>query len=211
MFKISELISKVSAKINGAKAKKVLEASAKIAKQGEALKAKAPSAKTAKSTVEKKSVVSKVSNAVFARNTAKTLEAFYSKKNLDKVLSLLESDLAATKTDLFTSKPANIGVRGELAVRENQQFISKAETLNFFSVYKEFKAQERIIAENPSFLKSKVVSKGFERLKAELGIVEQELHASYKKKYVESALSSKLSSINESSKVFVEAQKALLK
>jgi hypothetical protein len=217
MFKLSELFSKVTAGVKGVKAKSILSAGSKIVKQGESLKAKATLAASAKPTkalkspAKKQSVVAKVSEGLFLKNTSKTLEKFYSKNNLAKVFSMLKSDLAATKTELFTSKPANIAVRGDLAVRESQGFISKAESLNFFSVYKEFKAQEKILSENPSLLKSKAISKGFEKLKVELGVVEQELHASYKRKFVESSLNAKLSSINEGSRIFTEAQKALIK
>jgi hypothetical protein len=218
MFKLSELLSKVAGRFKSSKVTSVLSAGSKIAKQGESLKTKAAAvakpSKAAKELVSKapkQSVVAKVSEGLFLKNTSKTLEKFYSKNNLSKISSMLESDLAVTKTELFTSKPTNLAVRGELAVRENQNFISKAESLNFFSVFKEFKAQEKILTQNPSLLKSKTISKGFEKLKVELGTVEQELHAVYKRKFVESSLNSRLSSIDEGSKIFVEAQKALLK
>jgi transcription-repair coupling factor (superfamily II helicase) len=211
-----KILSDVKDVLKSKKAEKALLFADKISKKAAVLKAKADAIQSGEKvkSVKKeviipsdKAVVKQVINKVFVATSSKSIKDFYD--NYNAVYELIEADKKLLKSPEL-APTQNDSLRTRTAVLKNQSAVQILDTLNFFNLYKEYKAQQELLAKFPdSFLKSKKEHAKFEEFKADILELKKEVIAVYQRKHIEVVLSDKISSIDQQAKVFANADKLL--
>jgi hypothetical protein len=217
-----KILSSIVEVLQEKKSAGVVKAAEKIAKKAAQLKAKAdaitsgkavkPAAKklevskpaVVKATPVAKSAVvsSKLADAkskLFVKVTSKSIHGFYA--NMNSVIDLIEADRVSLK-----NLPASSAAPSRIATIRNQASIEPAlETLNFFPLYKELKAQEHLFQKFPGkLLTNKKDLQRYEIFKEELTALKNEIYAVYQAKHIEVSFNEKISRIDSESVVFAD-------
>jgi hypothetical protein len=160
-----------------------------------------------KSKVNVKSEAEKIVKKGMVKSTEKKVEGFYSKKNLAKVEKLLQADreYVSSHSEMSTAP---------LATRRLSQ-ASKSLTgapasellaLHFFSIYKEVKTQEQLLAKFPEYI---LVHKGakekFNSLLSEVNSVKKTVSEAFARKGSIGYFNQKISDIDAEVGVILQA------
>jgi hypothetical protein len=215
-----KILSDVIKVLEEKKSTSVVKAAEKIAKKAASLKAKADAITSGKSVkpVAKKLEVSKeikaapaikspvaskkfadVKSKLFVAKTSKSIHQFYT--NMNPIIDLIEADRSSLK-----NLPASSAAPSRIATIRNQSSVEPLlETLNFFPLYKELKAQEHLFQEFPNkLLTNKKDIQRYEIFKEELTILKSEIRAVYQAKHIEVSFNEKISRIDSESVVFAD-------
>lgn len=216
-----KLLSNIIENVKDKNAKKVLKNLERMAQKKAALEAKINSLQTGtskvaaaktstqvqKPEVKVKELSSLAKNKLFISSNKKAISDFY--KNYKTVFTLIETDRQVLKSPQFAPSQ-NDALRGRSAMSVNSSVASSLGQLNFFGLYKEFKAQEQLIAKFPNtFLTNKKEAVLFNIFKDELKKLENEIYAVYQRKHITQSFSDRINLINNESKVFADASQLL--